>query len=74
LNKYKIKTLNNISSKGLERFPLDRYEVASDLGEPDGLILRSASLHDMAVPSTLKAVGRAGAGTNNIPVSAMSSR
>ncbi|MEC9407760.1 MAG: phosphoglycerate dehydrogenase [Pseudomonadota bacterium] len=74
MNKYKIKTLNNISSKGLERFPLDRYEVASELGEPDGLILRSASLHDMAVPSTLKAVGRAGAGTNNIPVAAMSSR
>lgn len=72
--KYKIQTLNNISSKGLERFPLDRYEVASELGEPDGLILRSASLHDMAVPSTLKAVGRAGAGTNNIPVAAMSSR
>ena len=48
--------------------------MASDLSEPDGLVLRSASLHGMAIPASLKAVGRAGAGTNNIPVAEMSSQ
>ncbi|WP_348675816.1 phosphoglycerate dehydrogenase [uncultured Abyssibacter sp.] len=74
MKKYKIQTLNNISAKGLDRFPLDRYEVASGLVEPDGLILRSANIHDMEIPGSLWAVGRAGAGTNNIPVTQMSAK
>ncbi len=74
LKKYKIQTLNNISAKGLGRFPLDRYDVASSLDDPDGLILRSANLHERPIPDSLRAVGRAGAGTNNIPVPAMSAK
>ena len=74
MKKYKIQTLNNISAKGLGRFPLDRYDVASSLDDPDGLILRSANLHERPIPDSLRAVGRAGAGTNNIPVPAMSAK
>jgi D-3-phosphoglycerate dehydrogenase / 2-oxoglutarate reductase len=69
---YKILTLNNISVMGLERLPLDRYEVASEIQHPDAIMLRSHDMHGMAVPDTLKAVGRAGAGVNNIPVADMS--
>jgi len=67
-NKYKIQTLNNISSKGLERLPLENYEVASEIIHPDAILLRSFKMHDMEIPPTLLAVGRAGAGVNNIPV------
>ncbi len=67
-HKIKIQTLNNISPKGLERFPLDRYEVASEIIEPHAIMLRSYNMHDMALPESLLAVGRAGAGVNNIPV------
>ncbi len=69
---YKILTLNNISVVGLERFPRDKYEVASEIQHPDAVMLRSHNMHGMAVAPTLKAIGRAGAGTNNIPVSDMS--
>lgn len=65
---YKILTLNNISVAGLERFPRDRYEIASEIPNPDAILLRSAAMHEMDVPASLKAVGRAGAGVNNIPV------
>jgi len=65
---YKIQTLNKISPVGLERFPREEYEIASELPHPDGIILRSFKMHDMELPTTLKAVGRAGAGVNNIPV------
>ncbi len=71
---FKILTLNNISVSGLERLPRDRYEVASEIGHPDAILVRSAKMHEMPIPETLKAVGRAGAGTNNIPVDAMSAR
>ncbi len=71
---YKILTLNNISVVGLERFPRDRYEIASEIGHPDAVVLRSHVMHGMTVPETLKAVGRAGAGVNNIPVDEMSRR
>jgi D-3-phosphoglycerate dehydrogenase len=64
---FKILTLNNISVCGLERLPLDRYEIASEIAHPDAILLRSFKMHDMEIPSTLKAVGRAGAGVNNIP-------
>lgn len=71
---HKILTLNNISVVGLERFPRDKYEVASEIQHPDAIMLRSHDMHGMAVPETLKAVGRAGAGVNNIPVADMSRR
>ncbi len=65
---FKIKTYNAISVKGLERFSREKYEVASELGRPDGYILRSHKLHNEEVPESVKAVARAGAGVNNIPV------
>jgi D-3-phosphoglycerate dehydrogenase len=71
---FKIQTLNNISVVGLERLPRDRYEVASDIQHPDALLLRSADLHKAEIAASVKAIGRAGAGTNNIPVAAMSKR
>jgi D-3-phosphoglycerate dehydrogenase len=64
--------MNKISPDGLELFPRDRYEVASDLPNPDALLVRSAELHGMEFPPTLKAIARAGAGVNNIPVPACS--
>jgi D-3-phosphoglycerate dehydrogenase / 2-oxoglutarate reductase len=71
---FRIQTLNNISARGLERLPRDRYEIASDIKNPDAILLRSADMHGMEVPSSVLAVARAGAGTNNIPVPAMSKR
>ncbi|HQU15377.1 MAG: 3-phosphoglycerate dehydrogenase [Chromatiales bacterium 21-64-14] len=71
---FKILTLNNISSVGLERLPRERYEVASEIQRPDGILLRSANMHAMEVPASLKAVGRAGAGVNNIPVDSLTQR
>nr|VFJ48842.1 MAG: D-3-phosphoglycerate dehydrogenase [Candidatus Kentron sp. FW]VFJ57065.1 MAG: D-3-phosphoglycerate dehydrogenase [Candidatus Kentron sp. FW] len=68
----KILTLNNISIKGLEQLPRDRYEVASEIQNPDAILLRSYKMHDMELPGSLKAVGRAGAGVNNIPVDKLS--
>ena len=67
----KVLTLNNISVKGLERFPRDHYEVASEIPGPDAILVRSAKMHDMEIADSLKAVARAGAGTNNIPVERM---
>jgi D-3-phosphoglycerate dehydrogenase len=72
--KYRILTLNNISARGLERLPRDRYEVASGLERPDAILVRSADMHGAAVPETVRAVGRAGAGVNNIPVADLSRR
>ncbi len=69
---YKILTLNNISVAGLERLPRDQYEIASEIQHPDAILLRSFKMHDMAIPPALKAVGRAGAGVNNIPVGKLS--
>lgn len=71
---FKIQTLNNISLLGLERLPRDRYEVASDMHNPDAYLLRSAYLHKAEIPASVTAIARAGAGTNNIPVAAMSAR
>lgn len=65
---YKIQTLNKISPKGLEHFPRDSYEVASDINNADAILVRSQDMHGAALPETLKAVARAGAGTNNIPI------
>ncbi len=68
----KILTLNNISPVGLDHFPRDSYEVASEIQHPDAILLRSFNMHDMVVPDSVKAIGRAGAGVNNIPVEHMS--
>jgi len=65
---YKIMTVNKISPRGLELFPRDQYEVASELSNPDAIIVRSSPLHDMEFPESVKAIARAGVGTNNIPV------
>ncbi|MCU7810583.1 MAG: phosphoglycerate dehydrogenase [Candidatus Thiodiazotropha sp. (ex Notomyrtea botanica)] len=71
---YKILTLNNISVAGLDRLPRGSYEVASEVAHPDAILLRSYKMHDMTVPETVKAIGRAGAGVNNIPVADMTAK
>lgn len=71
---FKVLTLNNISLEGLQRLPRDRYEVASEMGHPDAILVRSAKMHDMEIPATVLAVARAGAGVNNIPVPALTHR
>jgi D-3-phosphoglycerate dehydrogenase len=72
--RYRILTLNNISARGLERLPRERYDVAPDIAEPHAIMVRSADMHTMKIPETVLAVGRAGAGVNNIPVAALSAR
>ena len=64
----KVRTYNKISVKGLEKFFLDKYEIASEIGTPDALMLRSHVLQPDDIETSVKAVGRAGAGVNNIPV------
>lgn len=71
---YKILTLNNISVAGLDRLPRESYEVASEVTHPDAILLRSYKMHDMVIPATVKAIGRAGAGVNNIPVTDMTEK
>ncbi|SFV82006.1 D-3-phosphoglycerate dehydrogenase [hydrothermal vent metagenome] len=70
----KIQTLNNISPVGLEKLPREGYEVASEVTNPDAILVRSAKMHDMEIGDNLKAVGRAGAGVNNIPLDKMSDK
>jgi D-3-phosphoglycerate dehydrogenase len=74
MNRYHIQTFNHISSHGLHRFPAARYVVGKAIEAPDAIILRSHDLIATAIPSSVKAIGRAGAGTNNIPVAEMSRR
>ena len=71
---FKVLTLNNISVEGLRRLPRDNYEVGTEISEPDAIILRSYKMHDMDIASSVAAIGRAGAGVNNIPVDRMSER
>jgi len=71
---YKVLTLNNIAVEGLRHLPRERYEVASEIAHPDAILLRSFNMHDWDIPGTVAVIGRAGAGTNNIPVAAMSAR
>ena len=71
---FKVLTLNNISVTGLERLPRETYEVASEVQHPDAVLVRSFKMHDWDVPDTLQAIGRAGAGVNNIPVDDMTTR
>ena len=70
----KILTLNNISPLGLERLEPENFTIGSDIAEPDGVIVRSASMHEMELPESLLAIARAGAGVNNIPLDACSER
>jgi len=65
---FKIQTLNKIDTEGLTLFPLGKYEIASELPNPDAIVLRSFEMHNMELPASLKAVARAGAGVNNIPI------
>lgn len=65
---FKIQTLNKISVAGLSLLDRDKYETASELNNPDGIILRSFKMHDMELPKSLLAIARAGAGVNNIPI------
>ncbi len=71
---YKVLTLNNIAVEGLRRLPRERYEVASEIAHPDAILLRSANMHEMEIPATVVAIGRAGAGTNNIPCDKLAAR
>src|SRR5579863_419125 len=71
---YRILTLNNIAARGLDRLPRERFEVAADLNQPDAILVRSADMHKTTVPASVLAIGRAGAGTNNIPVAELSKR
>ncbi|MFI4869947.1 MAG: phosphoglycerate dehydrogenase [Steroidobacterales bacterium] len=71
---YRILTLNQISVRGLERLPRERYELASEIGHPHAVLVRSADMHAMNIPPSVLAVARAGAGTNNIPVAELSKR
>jgi D-3-phosphoglycerate dehydrogenase len=64
----KVRTFNKISIKGLSKFSLDKYEIASEIGTPDAIMLRSHVLQPQDIESSVKAIGRAGAGVNNIPV------
>ncbi len=71
---FKILTLNQISRLGLERFPADCYVVGGKLADPDAILVRSHDMHSTKIPAQVKAIGRAGAGVNNIPVESMSKR
>ena len=71
---FRVRVVNEISPRGLERLPAGRYVTGKDIADPDAILLRSADLHGAAIPGSVKAIARAGAGTNNIPVQAMSAR
>ena len=71
---FRIRTMNKISPLGLELFPRDKYEVASEIPNPDAILVRSADLNSMEIPGTVLAIARAGAGYNNVPVTQCSNR
>ena len=71
---FRILVLNQISAVGLKRFAHDRYTVGKDVPEPDAVLVRSADLHQTPLAASVRAIGRAGAGVNNIPVKDMSAR
>jgi D-3-phosphoglycerate dehydrogenase len=73
-SRFEILVLNQISPAGLKRLPPERYAVGKDTARPDAILVRSADLHAMTIAPSVKAIGRAGAGTNNIPVADMSKR
>ena len=71
-DKLRVLTLNSISHAGLKLLPADRYEVSNHAERPDAILVRSQDMHAMDIPDSVRTVGRAGAGTNNIPVDALS--
>ena len=72
--RFQVQVLNQISPNGLKRLPAERYTVGKDVAAPDAVLLRSADMHALDIPRSVLAIARAGAGTNNIPVKAMSER
>ncbi len=72
--KYRVRVLNHISAGGLKRLPWDRFAVSAEVDDPHAILVRSADLHGMEISESLLAVGRAGSGTNNIPIPKMSAR
>ena len=74
MSKYQVLVLNKIASLGTKRLPVQQYEIGSEIAKPDAILVRSAKMHDMDIPVSVQAIGRAGAGTNNIPVTEMSKR
>jgi len=72
--KFNILTLNAIAANGLNRLPASRFQIGSDIADPDAILLRSHNMHDMPIPGSVVAIGRAGAGTNNIPINQMNAR
>jgi D-3-phosphoglycerate dehydrogenase len=74
LHRHGVLVLNAIAASGLSRLPAERYRVGKDVADPAAILVRSADLHGMTIPASVRAIGRAGAGTNNIPVAAMSAR
>ncbi len=74
LSKHQILILNKIATLGIKRLPTSDYEVSSEIAIPDAILVRSAKMHDMDLPLSVQAIGRAGAGTNNIPIAEMSKR
>lgn len=73
-NQFKVQILNQISQNGLKRLPAERYSFSKEIAAPDAVLVRSADMHKLDIAPSVKAIGRAGAGTNNIPVKAMSAR
>ncbi len=71
---YRVLVLNQIAAVGLRRLPSEHYAVGKDVEDPDAILVRSADMHAMEIPASVRAIARAGAGTNNIPVKAMSAR
>lgn len=71
---FKILTLNHIAEAGLQEFPADLYHVSNDMTHPDAILVRSFDLHHYPIPASVKIVGRAGAGVNNIPLPLLTQR
>jgi D-3-phosphoglycerate dehydrogenase len=72
--RFRVLVLNQISANGLKRLPPETYATGKDIADPDAILVRSADMHGLDIAQSVKAIGRAGAGTNNIPVKAMSAR
>jgi D-3-phosphoglycerate dehydrogenase / 2-oxoglutarate reductase len=68
---FKVQTLNSIAKVGLNQFPSESYQIGNDLAQPDAILVRSQNMHDLTLASSVKVIGRAGAGVNNIPVSSL---
>jgi D-3-phosphoglycerate dehydrogenase / 2-oxoglutarate reductase len=71
---FKVQTLNNIAAVGLNQFPRELYEVAADIQQPDAMLVRSHDMHTMTLSDSIKVIGRAGTGINNIPITDLTRR